>query len=214
MPSFSSANLLLDDATEAARTIELLGNVISSSNLLASDMMAALSANSSAALDPIERAFAVSQQSVISNLEALGKGAGTKSSGTLRKNCWRWERERTASLKFVTGTWTLSHPVRSFSRIPSSSTRHLRPACSNSWLACRTGLLPPTWQARQKISLATKVMLALGGLTVIGSALFVWLYVDRNILRRIGGLQRSMQLLSRATWRPKSIRATIMTKSS
>jgi len=39
-------------------------------------MMAALSANSSAALDPIERAFAVSQQLVKSNLEALGKGAG------------------------------------------------------------------------------------------------------------------------------------------
>src|SRR5258708_8291149 len=39
-------------------------------------------------------------------------------------------------------------------------------------------------------------MLALGGLTLIGSALFVWLYVGRNILRRIGNLQRSMQLLS------------------
>jgi methyl-accepting chemotaxis protein len=39
-------------------------------------------------------------------------------------------------------------------------------------------------------------MLALGGLTLIGSALFVWLYVGRSILRRIGLLQRSMQLLS------------------
>ena len=53
-----------------------------------------------------------------------------------------------------------------------------------------------TWQARKEISLATTVMLALGGLTFIGSALFVWLYVGRNILRRIGSLQRSMQLLS------------------
>jgi len=53
-----------------------------------------------------------------------------------------------------------------------------------------------TWQARKDISLATTVMLALGGLTLIGSALFVWLYVGRNILRRIGNLQRSMQLLS------------------
>jgi methyl-accepting chemotaxis protein len=39
-------------------------------------------------------------------------------------------------------------------------------------------------------------MLALGGLTLIGSALFVWLYVGGNILRRIRNLQRSMQLLS------------------
>ncbi|MEA2863912.1 MAG: hypothetical protein QOC84_1868, partial [Bradyrhizobium sp.] len=53
-----------------------------------------------------------------------------------------------------------------------------------------------TWQARREISFATTVMLGLGGLTLIGSVLFVWLYVGRNILRRIGNLQRSMQLLS------------------
>ncbi len=49
---------------------------------------------------------------------------------------------------------------------------------------------------RREISLATIIMLALGGLTLVGSALFVWLYVGRSILRRIGELQRSMQRLS------------------
>jgi HAMP domain-containing protein len=39
-------------------------------------------------------------------------------------------------------------------------------------------------------------MLALGVATLIGSALFVWLYVGRNILRRIRSLQSSMMLLS------------------
>ncbi|MGY3295027.1 methyl-accepting chemotaxis protein [Bradyrhizobium sp. LM3.6] len=53
-----------------------------------------------------------------------------------------------------------------------------------------------TFQARQEISLATTAMLALGALMLVGSALFVWLYVGRNILRRITGLQRAMQLLS------------------
>jgi methyl-accepting chemotaxis protein len=53
-----------------------------------------------------------------------------------------------------------------------------------------------TWQARKEISLATMVMLGLGVLTLVGSVLFVWLYVGRNILRRIRSLQRSMQLLS------------------
>ena len=72
-----SANLSQDDATEAARTVEQLGNVISSSNLLASDMMAALSAGSSEALDPIEKAFQVAQQRVKSNLVTLGKSTGT-----------------------------------------------------------------------------------------------------------------------------------------
>jgi methyl-accepting chemotaxis protein len=50
--------------------------------------------------------------------------------------------------------------------------------------------------ARQEISFASMVMLALGAATLIGSALFVWRYVGANILRRIGALQRSMQLLS------------------
>jgi len=53
-----------------------------------------------------------------------------------------------------------------------------------------------TWQTRKEISFASVVMLGLGGLTLVGSALFVWLYVGRNILRRISNLQRSMQLLS------------------
>ena len=53
-----------------------------------------------------------------------------------------------------------------------------------------------TWQTRSEISFATLIMLGLGGLTLVGSALFVWLYVGRNILRRLGNLQRSMQLLS------------------
>src|SRR6185437_6232409 len=53
-----------------------------------------------------------------------------------------------------------------------------------------------TWLARREISFATLVMLGLGGLTLLGSALFVWLYVGRSILRRLGSLQRSMQLLS------------------
>jgi methyl-accepting chemotaxis protein len=52
------------------------------------------------------------------------------------------------------------------------------------------------WQARQEISFGTMVMLALGVSTLVGSILFVWLYVGRNILRRISNLQRSMQLLS------------------
>ena len=39
-------------------------------------------------------------------------------------------------------------------------------------------------------------MVALGIMTLIGSVLFVWLYVGRNILRRISNLQQSMQLLS------------------
>ena len=81
MPSCGPPNLLLDDATEAARTIELLGNVISSSNLLASDMMAALSANSSAALD--------------ADRESIRRSVNSSSNRTLR----RWQKRRTTKLR-------------------------------------------------------------------------------------------------------------------
>ncbi|MGL1507623.1 hypothetical protein ACSTH4_23345, partial [Vibrio parahaemolyticus] len=53
-----------------------------------------------------------------------------------------------------------------------------------------------TTMAGSKIKVATLVMLALGALTLIGSALFVWLYVGRNILGRIGNLQDVMRRLS------------------
>src|SRR5882724_13593995 len=66
-----SANLSTDDATEAARTVEQLGNVVASTNLMASDMTAALSANSSDALEAIEKEFKETQARVKSNLELL-----------------------------------------------------------------------------------------------------------------------------------------------
>ena len=52
------------------------------------------------------------------------------------------------------------------------------------------------YHARQEISFATMIMLAMGAATLVGSVLFVWLYVGRSILRRLGALQSSMQLLS------------------
>ena len=53
-----------------------------------------------------------------------------------------------------------------------------------------------TATAGHEIELATLAMIGLGAATLIGSVLFVWLYVGGNILRRIGRLQQAMQLLS------------------
>jgi methyl-accepting chemotaxis protein len=191
-----SANLSQDDATEAARAVEQLGNVISSSNLVASDMMAALSAASSEALDPIEKAFQVAQQSVKSNLVTLGKSTWT---ATLRD----------AALKLLTlGEGETSvFKIRKkeldaykHGQIILEDSHKLNVGLDTSVKQLVAGVQAETdassWQARQTISRATKLMLALGGLTLVGSALFVWLYVSRNILRRIGSLQRSMQRLS------------------
>ncbi len=191
-----SANLSSDDATEAARTVDQLGNVFASGNLAASQMIAALSANSSDTLDAIEKEFKEAQARVKSNLDLLPKNAGTKGLTA-------------AALKLMalgegkTGVFKLRQrelDANDYGQLTLDETRKLNVGLGISVQELVDGVQSETnastWQARREISYATTVMLALGGLTLIGSVLFVWLYVGRNILRRIRALQRSMQLLS------------------
>jgi methyl-accepting chemotaxis protein len=191
-----SANLSQDDATQAARTVDQLGNVIASSHLMASEMIAALSANSRDTLDKIEKEFKATQAHVKSYLDLLPKNSGTKALGD-------------AALKLLalgegtTGVFKLRQKeldASDYGQTILEETRKLNIGLDTSVQQLVNGVQretdAATWQARKEISLATTVMLALGGLTLIGSVLFVSLYVGGNILRRIGSLQRSMQLLS------------------
>src|SRR3982075_1484818 len=191
-----SANLSQDDATQAARTVEQLGNVVASGNLVASEMIAALSANSSDTLATIEKEFKDTQARVKSNLDLLPKSSGTKALTD-------------AALKLLalgegkSGVFKLRQKeldANDYGQLILDETRKLNVGLGISVQQLVNGVQSETdastSQARQEISLATTVMLALGALTLIGSVLFVWLYVGGNILRRIGNLQRSMQLLS------------------
>src|SRR5258708_16334848 len=73
----ASANPSQADATETGLTIEQLGDVIASSNLIASDLMAALSANNSDAIEPIEKTFKDAQQRIKSQLDSLSANGGS-----------------------------------------------------------------------------------------------------------------------------------------
>jgi methyl-accepting chemotaxis protein len=191
-----SANLSQDDATQAARTVDQLGNVTASGNLMASEMIAALSASSSATLEAIEKEFKDTQARVKSNLELLPKNGGTKAVND-------------AALKLMTlgdgkaGVFKVRQKeldASDYGQVVLDETRKLNVGLGISVQQLVNGVQTETdastWQARKEISQATAVMLALGALTLIGSVLFVWLYVGRSILRRIGNLQRSMRLLS------------------
>ena len=191
-----SANFSPDDAAEAARLVEQLGNVIASSNLMASNLAAALSANSSDTLEAIEKEFKTAQASVKSTLDLLPDTSATKSL-------------RDAAMKLLAlgegkaGVFKIRQKeldAIDYGQIVLDETRKLDVGLGISVQQLVTGVQTDTdastWQARKEISLATIVMLALGSLTLVGSALFVWRYVGGNILRRIGSLQRSMQLLS------------------
>ena len=191
-----SASLSQDDAAQAARTIEQLGNVIASSNLMASNMAAALSANSSDTLEAIEKEFKAAQARVKSNLDLLPKNAAN---AALKQ----------AALKLLAlgegkaGVFKIRQKeldAIDYGQLILEQTGKLNVGLGASVQQLVDGVQTDTdastWQARKEISLATTIMLVLGGLTLVASVLFVWLYVGRNILRRIGSLQRSMQLLS------------------
>jgi methyl-accepting chemotaxis protein len=191
-----SANLSQDDATQAARTIDQLGNVVASGNLMASEMTAALSANSSDTLDAIEKEFKAAQARVKSNLDLLPQNSDTKALKDAALKLLALGEGKTSVFKLRQKELDASD----YGQLVLDETRKLNVGLGISVQQLVSGVQSETdaatWQARKEISLATTVMLALGGLTLIGSVLFVWLYVGRSILRRIGSLQRSMQLLS------------------
>ncbi|MGM4890169.1 methyl-accepting chemotaxis protein [Tardiphaga sp. 1201_B9_N1_1] len=185
-----------EDSGEAARVIVQVGEVVASTNLISSDLMAALSAGSSEALSPIEDNFKAAQTRVKSNLDALVGIKGTKEL-----------KEAALQLLAIGDGKNSVFKVRQkemdtveYGELILDETRKLNVGLGMSVKQLvdkvRSETDAATTQAQTTITLATQVMLGLGALTLIGSALFVWLYVGRSILRRLAQLQRAMQRLS------------------
>ncbi len=81
-----SAQLDVDDATHAARTVNQLGNVIASGHQAAAEMNAALSATNSDTLEAIEKEFKDARARVLSNLDLLPKDHENKMLGEAAQN--------------------------------------------------------------------------------------------------------------------------------
>ncbi|KYK43932.1 methyl-accepting chemotaxis protein [Bradyrhizobium sp. 191] len=191
-----SADLSAADATDAAQTVGQLGNVVASGNLAAANMSAALSANTSDKLDDIQKEFKTAQGRLRSNLDLLPDNQGNK---MLRETAEKLLALGTGK----TGVFNLREKELDsidYGQTILDETRKLNVGLGISVQQLVDGVQKETnastFQARQEISLATSVMLAMGALMLVGSALFVWLYVGRSILRRIGALHQSMQLLA------------------
>jgi methyl-accepting chemotaxis protein len=191
-----SAEVSADDATEAARTVAQISTVSANGNLMAADLMAALSANSSDTLEAIGEEFKTIRSRVQSNLEDLPNNTSITVMREAVQKLLAFGVGKTGVFKIrqkeldaIDYGQTILDEARKLNVGLGISVQQLVDGVQKATNAS-------TFQARQEISLATTSMLGLGGLTLIGSALFVWLYVGGNILRRIGGLQRSMQLLS------------------
>ncbi|MFZ5736821.1 MAG: methyl-accepting chemotaxis protein [Pseudomonadota bacterium] len=191
-----SANLSQDDATAAGRRIEQLGNVIALTNLIASDLMAALSASSSDDLEPVETSFKEARQVVNSNLDGLPDNQTTTEIKAAAQKLMALGDGKTGAFKLR----QLELDARDYRDLLLDETRKLNVGLGISVKQLvdnvRNETTRGTSDAQAQITLATRVMIALGALTLVGSALFVWLYVGRSIVRRIVGLQKSMQSLS------------------
>jgi methyl-accepting chemotaxis protein len=191
-----STDVSASGATEAVQTFGQLGNVVASGNLAAADLVATLSANSSDKLDDIEKEFKTAQGRLRSNLDLLPENAGTKA---LREAAEKLLALGTGK----TGVFRLRQmelDALDYGQTVLDEARKLNVGLDISVQQLVEGVQKETnaaaYHARQEISFATMIMLAMGAATLVGSVLFVWLYVGGNILRRIGSLQQSMQQLS------------------
>ncbi len=186
-----------DDVTEAARTVEQLGNLIANGYLASSLMATALSASGSDTLDAIEKDFKNAAANVRSGLDILPRNKGA-------------DALKDAALKLLalgegkSGVFKLREKeldANDYGQTVLEETRKLNIGLDISVQQLvddvRKGTDAATATAREEIASATSIMLGLGLLTLIGSALFVWRYVGGNILRRIGVLKQSMQNLSK-----------------
>jgi methyl-accepting chemotaxis protein len=193
---FGAADFNQDEASKAEQVVDQIGDVVAGGNLMAFNMISALSSDSSDTLEAIEKEFKAAQQRVRKNLDLLPKGSSTTALQTAATGL-------TALGEGKTGVFKIRQKeldATDYGQAVLDETRKLNVGLGISVQQLVDGVRSETdaatGQARKEISLATMAMLALGAATLIGSVLFVWLYVGRNILRRIRSLQSSMKLLS------------------
>ncbi len=191
-----SAQLDVDDATHAARTVDQLGNVIANGHQAASEMNAALSANNSDTLDAIEEEFKDTRARVNANLDLLPKDRENKTLGDAMQKLLMLGEGKAGVFKVRQKQLDANDYGDVILEEAGKLNVGLGTSVQQLVEAVQSETNAATSVTHREISLATVGMLALGGLTLIGSALFVWLYVGRSILRRLGNLQRSMQRLS------------------
>ncbi len=193
---FGAPDFSQDEATKAEQVVEQLGDVVAGGNLMAFNLISALSADSSDALETIEKEFRNAQQRVKRNLDLLPNGSSTTALRAAATGVMGLGEGKTGVFKIR----QKELDAADYGQIILEESRKLNVGLGISVQQLVEGVRSETdastGQARKEISLATIVMQGLGAATLIGSVLFVWLYVGRSILRRIGNLQRSMQVLS------------------
>ena len=204
--ALGGSNPSQDEAMAAGRQLDILGAINGSTNRISSDLMAALAANSASELESIERTFNTLQQRVKANLSQLPENENNNSVKTAALKILALGAGNTGALKVrqkVLNTRDYSDLIlqetRSLNTVLGMSVRQLVNTVEVETKAASAAALDTS-------SAATRIMLAVAILTLIGSVLFVTFYIGRNILRRIGALQNAMQALSKGDLETRIVR--------
>jgi methyl-accepting chemotaxis protein len=181
---------------EALRQTDVINALLVDANMMAGDMSAAPAADRSEILDAYKVTFKNTKKEMvegIDSLAALPAAAPVKAAfakfiafGEGKNSIFELRAKELDSAEF--------------SQLTLDETRKLSSGMDVGVKqlveTVQTGTAAATDRAHNMVSLSTLAMVGLGLATLVGSALFVWLYVGRNILRRIANLQTVMKRLA------------------
>ncbi len=186
----------LKEALAAVRMADSLANLMSDSNLIAGALSAAAAATRVKAIDDAEKTFKATKKRMLDNVEIVRElfAAPLIKDGTAKLIAFGEGRDgifdlRRKELQIVDAGQSILDDTHRFNSFLAMGVKDLVGSVQTTTALTSEKALSLT-------SFAILVMIATGAAAFIGSLLFVWLYVGRNILRRIGNLQGVMQRLA------------------
>ncbi len=184
------------EAIKAMRGVDMLASLLADINFAASNISAAANANNAETLSDQEYAFSVTYDSIDISLKALGHAADGDKLKDAVTQMMAFGNKKSGLFKLRQKELDSADYGRLILEETGKLNRGLEMSIKRLVDDVQVATDAAASKANNTITLGTTTMLALGVLTLVGSALFVWLYVGRNILGRIGNLQDVMRRLS------------------
>jgi methyl-accepting chemotaxis protein len=181
---------------EAMRKTDVLAALLAQVNQMAGDLSAAPAASKTETIDAYKDTFKKTKKVMQDNVDSLAgmpEGAALKAAfakfvafGEGKNSVFELRAKEIDSAEFSELTLDETR------KLSSGMDVGVKSLVEN----VQTSTIAATDRAHSLIQFSTLVMVAMGVGTLVGSFLFVWLYVGRNILRRIANLQLVMRRLA------------------
>jgi methyl-accepting chemotaxis protein len=184
------------EALAAVRMADTLANLMSDSNLMSGTLSSAAAATRTKAIDDAEKTFKTTRKRMTDSIQVVSElfSAPLIKEGANKLVALGEGRDgifdlRRKELQVVDAGQSILDDTHRFNSFLAMGVKDLVKSV-------QTSTTDASERAMTTTSFAILVMIAMGSAAFIGSLLFVWLYVGRNILRRIGNLQSVMRRLA------------------